>query len=166
MGNYRPIAYLNLLRKVLTAVISDNLYLNLETQDLLPEEQKGFRKRSFRTKGHLLIGTAVIRNCERCKSNLSMAWIDCWKANDMVPNSWLLKSLDLIGAPRNVMELLKSAMKNWKTDLFSGGSPLGAVDINRSIFQGRPLSPPLFVITLIPLTLVLRELKQGYSFGK
>ena len=44
-------------------------------------------------------------------------------------------------------------MKDWKTNLFSGKSPLGAVNINRGIFQGDSLSPLLFVITLIPLTL-------------
>ena len=81
----------------------------------------------------------------------------------MGPYSWMLKSLDLIGAPRNVIELLKKSMKDWKTNLFSGKSPLGAVNINRGTFQGASM---LFVITLIPLTLVLRRLKQGYSFGK
>ena len=166
VGNYRPIACLNLLRKLLTAIISDKLYLHLETQDLLPEEQKGCRKGSRGTKDQLLIDKAVIRNCKRRKSNLNMAWIDFRKAFDMVPHSWMLKSLDLIGAPRNVIELLKNSMKDWKTNLFSGESPLGAVNINRGIFQGDSLSPLLFVITLIPLTLVLRRLKQGYSFGK
>ena len=140
--------------------------MHLETQDLLPEEQKGCRKGSRGTKDQLLIDKAVIRNCKRRKSNLSMAWIDFRKAYDMVPHSWMLKSLDLIGAARNVIELLKNSMKDWKTNLFSGKSPLGAVNINRGIFQGDSLSPLLFVITLIPLTLVLRRLKQGYSFGK
>ena len=72
----------------------------------------------------------------------------------------------IIGAPRNVIELLKNSMKDWKTNLFSEKSPLGAVNINRGIFRRDSLSPLLFVITLIPLTLVLRRLKQGYSFGK
>ena len=87
VGNYRPIACLNLLWKLLTAIISDKLYLHLETQDLLPEEQKGCRKGSRGTKDQLLIDKAVIRNCKRRKSNLNMAWIDFRKAYDMVPHS-------------------------------------------------------------------------------
>ena len=124
VGNYRPIACLNLLWKLLTAIISDKLYVHLETQDLLPEERKGCRKVSRGTKDQLLIDKAVIRNCKRRKSNLNMAWIDFRKAYDMVPHSWMLKSLDLIGAPRNVIELLKNSMKDWKTKFFSGESPL------------------------------------------
>ena len=40
VGNYRPTACLNLLWKLLTAIISDKLYVHLVTQDLLPEEQR------------------------------------------------------------------------------------------------------------------------------
>ena len=57
-------------------------------------------------------------------------------------------------------------MIDWKTELIPGGINLGGVNINRGIFQGDSLSPLLFVISLIPLTLVLRRIKQGYSFQK
>ena len=43
---------------------------------------------------------------------------------------------------------------------------LGEVNINRGIFHGDPLSPLLFVISLIPLTLVLRRMKKTSSFQK
>ena len=34
VGNYRPIAYLNLLWKLLTGIITDKLHEHLENQDL------------------------------------------------------------------------------------------------------------------------------------
>ena len=37
---------------------------------------------------------------------------------------------------------------------------------NCGIFQGDSLSPLLFVVSLLPLTLVIRKLKQWCSFGK
>ena len=37
VGNYRPIACLNLLWKLLTGVTTDNLYEHLGKQDLLPD---------------------------------------------------------------------------------------------------------------------------------
>ena len=57
-------------------------------------------------------------------------------------------------------------MQNWRTTLFSGKNRLGKVNVRRGIFQGDSLSPLLFVIALIPVTIILRTLKQGYSFGK
>ena len=83
----------------------------------------------------------------------------------MVPHSWILKTLELAGTGRNI-ELLKRSMQSWRTVLFSGKNKLGKVNIRRGIFQGDSLSPLLFVVALIPVTIMLRTLKQGYSFGK
>ena len=41
------------------------------------------------------------------KKNLGVAWIDFRKAYDMVPQSWILKTLELAGTARNIIELLK-----------------------------------------------------------
>ena len=57
-------------------------------------------------------------------------------------------------------------MQSWRTAFFSGKNKLGKVNVRRGIFQGDFLSPLLFVVALIPATIVLRILKQGYSFGK
>ena len=55
-------------------------------------------------------------------------------------------------------------MKTWKTELTSGNEVLGEVEIKRGIFQGDTLSPLLFVLAMIPLTLVLRKAKAHYEF--
>ena len=57
-------------------------------------------------------------------------------------------------------------MIGWKIELISGDINLGEVNINQDIFQGDTLSPLLFLILLISLTLVLRRMKQGYLFQK
>ena len=53
-------------------------------------------------------------------------------------------------------------MTDWKTELISGDTNLGRVDINQGIFQGDSLSLLLFILSLIPLALVLRQMKQGH----
>ena len=77
------------------------------------------------------------------------------------------KVLKLIGQLLpNVTALLKSTMIDWKTELTSGDTDLGGVNINLGIFQGDSLSRLLFILSLIPLILVLRRMKRGYSFLK
>ena len=43
---------------------------------------------------------------------------------------------------------------------------LGEVRFKRGIFQGDLLSPLLFIVTMIPLTLALRRMTCGYAIGR
>ena len=144
----------------------NEVFVIYEIYDLLSEEQKGCRRTSRGTKDQLLIDKAVIKNSKRRRTNLNMAWIGFRKAYDMVPHSWMIRSLELVGAAKNTVNLLKETMKNWKTNLICSNTELRAMKINRGIFLGDSLSPLLFVVSLRSLTLVLRKMKQGYSFGK
>ena len=87
VGNYRPIACLNLIWKFLTGIISDKLYDHLEENKLLPEEQKGSRRKCQGTKDQFTIDRCILQNCRKIKTNLSMALVDYKKAYDMVPHS-------------------------------------------------------------------------------
>ena len=62
VGNYRPIACLNLTWKPLTGIISDKIYDHLEKNRLLPEEQKGSRRTCQGTKDQLAIDSCIIQN--------------------------------------------------------------------------------------------------------
>ena len=55
-------------------------------------------------------------------------------------------------------------MKPWRVELTYGSETLGEVPIKRGIFEGDALSPLLFVISLIPLTHILRTANPGYEF--
>ena len=114
----------------------------------------------------LLIIETVIRNYKRRKTNLFISWVDFRKAYDLVPHSWILESLRITGAADNMVRFLGNSMKNWKTQLAANGADLGTVRIRRGIFQGDSLSPLLFVTSMIPVTIILRSLKQGYSLDK
>ena len=57
-------------------------------------------------------------------------------------------------------------MVDLKTKSISEDNNLGEVNINRGIFQGDPSSLLLFIVSMIPLTVALRRMKQGYSFEK
>ena len=116
-SNYRPITCLPVMWKLLTGIISEELYTYLEETNTLPKEQKGCRRKSRGTKDHLLVDKMVMRNCKRRKTNLSMAWIDYRKAFDMVPHSWIIECLKIYGAADNLVILLSNTMKHRKTIL-------------------------------------------------
>ena len=105
-----------------------------------------------------MIGKAVIKNCKRKKANLNMDWVDFREVYDMVSHAWMIRGLQLVAPARNVIALTKSTTIDWKIELVSGDISLGDTNINGGIFQGD--------FSLISLTLVMRRMKQGYSFQK
>ena len=165
LTNFRPITCLPIMWKLLTGVLADKMYEHLEEKQLLQEEQKGCRRKSKGAKDQLLIDKLIIRNCKRRKTGLAMAWVDYRKPFDMVPHSWILHCMTIFGVEQNLIELIQNSMSQWKTTLSAGRAVLGGVHIKRGIFQRDSLSPILFVLSLIPLTLVLRKIKMGYDLG-
>ena len=84
----------------------------------------------------------------------------------MVPHSWIIECLDLFGVAENIKSLLVNSMEKWKVMLCSGNSALGEVEIKRGIFQGDSLSPLVFALALILLSLILRKAKAAYEFSE
>ena len=74
---------------------------------------------------------------------------------------WIIECLDLLGVAENIKSLLVNSMEKWKAMLCSGNSELGKIEIKRGIFQGDSLSCLVFVLALIPLSLILRKAKAA-----
>ena len=165
-SNYRPITCLPIMYKVLTAIISASIYKHLEEQNVIPWEQKGCGKGSRGTKDQLIIDKSIMKDCKNRRTNLVMGWIDYKKAYDMVPHSWITSVLELLKISGNTRKFIKGSMERWNTILENNGQQLGKVHIRRGIFQGDSLSPLLFVMTMIPLTHVLRKVRPAYSTRK
>ena len=133
---------------------------------MLPEELKGCRKGSRGTNDLLYIDRAVIKEVKSRNKKLAMAWIDYKKAYNMVPHSWVVQCLDLFGLAENSKGLLVNSMEKWKVMPCSENSELSEVEIKRGIFHGDSLSPLVFALTLIPLSLILRKAKAAYEFSE
>ena len=165
-SNYRPITCLSLMWTLLAGVIADQIYPHLDQEKLLPEEQKGCRKGSRGTNDLISSDRAVIKEVKSRNKNLAMAWIDYKKAYDMISYSWNIECLDLFEVAEDITSLLVNSMEKWKVMLCSGNSEFGEVEIKRGIFQGDSLSPLVFVLALIPLSLILRKAKAAYEFSE
>ena len=84
--NFRPITCLPLMWKLVTGIIAESIYGFLEGNMVLPNEQKGCRRKSRGTKDQLITDKMVLKDCRRRNTNLAMAWIDYRKAFDMIPH--------------------------------------------------------------------------------
>ena len=157
-SNYRPITCLPLMWRLLTGVTADQICAYLDQEKLLPEEQKGCRKGSRGTNDLLYIDRVVIKEVKSRNKNLTMAWIDCKKAYDLVSHSWIIEYLDLFGVVENIKSLLVNSMEEWKVMLCSG-------NFDRGIFLGDSLSPLVFILVLIPLSLILRKAMAVYKLS-
>ena len=85
--NYRPITCLSTMYKILTSIVTERTYNFLDTNNILPSEQKGCKKGSYGCKDQLLINKMLLENSRTCHRNLSTAWIDYRKAFDSVPHT-------------------------------------------------------------------------------
>lgn len=79
----------------------------------------------------------------------------------MVPHTSNLQLLKIFKVADTIENLIEKSMKNWKKELTSEGEAPGEVKIKRGIFQRDSLSPILCVITLLPLSTFLKDMKAG-----
>ena len=92
-----------------------------------------------------------------------MAWIDYKKVYDFVPHSWINECMELFGTVVNVRSFLEKRMEQWKLSLMSNGEDYEEVDAITGIFQGDSLSPLLFVLSMVPLSLILMKVNANYE---
>ena len=114
VDNYRPISCLPLMWKLMTGTIAESIYNFLDVNDKLPVEQNECTKKSTGTKDQLLTDKRILRDCRNRRTNLGIAWIHYNKAY-MVPHSWILESLELVQASKNIHKFVKRSMANWQT---------------------------------------------------
>ena len=81
----------------------------------------------------------------------------------MVPHSRIVECAGMVGVSEKIKHFLSGIMKTWRVDLTCNNQSLGGVDIKRGIFQGDSLSPLLFVLCLIPLTVILPNSESAYQ---
>ena len=68
MENSRPTICLPLMWKLITSIVSEDIYCFMESENLFPEEQKSCRRKSRGTKDQLLIDKAVLKDYKKEKN--------------------------------------------------------------------------------------------------
>ena len=121
---------------------------------------------SLGTKDQLLTDKTVLKDCKKRHINLSMAWIGYRKAYDLVPHSWVNECMEMFGIAENLRTFLPKNMQQWRLSLTTNSEDLGEVNVRRGIFQGDSVLPLLFVLSMLPLSLILKKVNACYKWGK
>ena len=60
----------------------------------------------------------------------------------------------------------QKSIQQWRLSLTPNGADLGAVNVKRGVFQGDSPSPSLLVLSMVPLSLILKKVNTCYKWGK
>ena len=69
----------------------------------------------------------------------------------------------MFGIAENLRTFLQKSMQHWRLSLTANGEDLVKVNLKRGIFQGDSLSPLLFVLSIVPLSLILKKANACYK---
>ena len=120
LKNYRPLTFLPMMWKLLTAQIREEIYDSLIRRELLPKEKKGCRKGTTGTWEQLFIDEHILSECKTRRKNLTMAWIDDKMAYHKVPQSRIIYRLKMYKISGEVMEFIGNTLENWRVELTAG----------------------------------------------
>jgi len=158
-SNYRPVAVLHNLSKIFENSILSRMQSFIEKENILPNNQFGFRK-NHSTKDAILSLFLQIENNSSKKNKTCAVFLDLSKAFDCVNHLKLLKILNDIGFRGQSNLLIESFLKGRtfriKTqNTFSNYSP-----IVRGVPQGSVLSPLLYSLYVIEMGKIHKSLIQ------
>ena len=154
--NYRPIAVLPCLSKMIESHIAKQLYTYLKDQKLLHDSQSGFRpKHSCTTALTELIDEWSI-NIDAGEMN-GVVFLDLLKAFDLVNHEILLKKLNIYNLSENTLKWLKSYLYERTQKVKICNILSESKVIKTGVPQGSILGPLLFILYINDLPLCIEN---------
>lgn len=144
-SNYRPISLLNTLGKLFEKIINVRIMSFAEENNILNEEQFGFRPQHS-TSHQILRVTRHIRRNWALRKSTGMVLFDIEKAFDSVWHDGLIFKLHKFGFPNYLCALIREFTSNrsFRVHVMDQQSRLGRIDAG--VPQGSILSPGLYSI--------------------
>ena len=170
--NYRPIALLSSISKILEKVVSLKLVNHLDYNKLLSPKQFGFQ-RNRNTEQNLLNVVNFISNAINQGKFCVGIFLDLKKAFDLCNHEILFKKLENKCVKGKTLEWFKSYLKERRQRVDVNGHKSAEETIDMSVIQGSILGPTLFLIYIDDLpysslleTFLFADDTQGLMAGE
>ena len=160
--NYRGITLLSCIGKFFTLLINTRLNTFLDINNLLGEEQAGFRAQ-YSTLDHIFTLHCIIDLYISKGKKLYCAFIDYRKAFDMIDRYSLWQKLLSTGIKGKVFRVIQNMYSEAKSCIRNKGEMSDFFSCNIGVRQGENLSPLLFSIFLNDLEQFLAADSKGIN---
>ena len=154
-GNYRGIALMNHVGKLLERMMLNRLQPHFEAVGAIPDTQCGFRKGVGTTEAALL-SSQVSSYAIAHNMPLYKAYIDLTKAYDTVDRDLLWEVLSRQGVPPRLLALIRQFHVGAQAAVRIDGALSRQFELRRGLKQGSILSPLLFNVFLGTIIKALR----------
>lgn len=162
-ANYRPIACLNTMYKVISGTICSWIESHVSKNNAFAESQRALTKGEWGcTHAHVLDQTAV--KSLGSHKHLHSAWVDYSKAFDSIPHTYINYVLSNLKVHRTIRNAIASMIKMWcvryevrNNGIVDRSAPL---IVKRGVLQGDSLSPLLFCLAELPISHALNQMQK------
>ena len=162
VSNFRPIALMSCVYKLMMAILSKRMTTFAIDNDLLSAEQKSAQpSEGFYEHGYIL--QSIIGNARRLQKNVFLSWLDLRNAFGSVPHSAIFTTLYHMGFPEALVEMVRNVYTGATIEVRTDAGLTDTIPIHAGVKQGCPLSPILFNLAL---ELVLRKIKAAATTNR
>ena len=158
--NYRPIALLNVIAKVLSGIHNDRLRHALD--HVIPPEQTGFIPKRSISENIILLQDSIHYAKSHHPSAVILA-LDFEKAYDRVQWRVMMAVLENLNFGPRWRHVIATMYTQRSARLSINGDLSNPFPIERGVLQGDPLSPALFILQCSPLYSKLNSLKTAHG---